>query len=163
MNEEVPYKGASSLLRNNIIMVNKMEYDLGRFILAQKCSYEIALREIQHGRKLSHWIWYIFPQLKGLGLSQRSEYYGIEDINEAKSYLTHPILGTRLVEITESLLKLNENDPLKVMGSPDDIKLKSCMTLFAYISEEGSIFHKVLDKYFAGTQDERTISIIEGQ
>ena len=132
-----------------------------RFISAQEYSYQTALNEIRNGKKVSHWIWYIFPQLKGLGRSYRSEYYGIENVDEAKSYLTHPILGARLLEITEALLNLNENDPLKVMGNPDDLKLKSCMTLFAYISEDGSIFHQVLDKYFGGRRDERTLSIIK--
>ena len=132
-----------------------------RFISAQEYSYQTALNEIRNGKKVSHWIWYIFPQLKGLGRSYRSEYYGIENVDEAKSYLTHPILGARLLEITEALLNLNENDPLKVMGNPDDLKLKSCMTLFAYISEDGSIFHQVLDKYFGGGRDERTLSIIK--
>ena len=132
-----------------------------RFISAQEYSYQTALSEIRNGKKVSHWIWYIFPQLKGLGRSYRSEYYGIENVDEAKSYLTHPILGARLLEITEALLNLNENDPLKVMGNPDDLKLKSCMTLFAYISEDGSIFHQVLDKYFGGRRDERTLSIIK--
>ena len=139
-----------------------MKDDLDRFVSAQEHIYQTALSEIQDGKKLSHWIWYIFPQLRGLGHSYRSEYYGIENIDEAKSYLTHPILGARLLEITEVLLKLNENDPLKVMGSPDDLKLKSCMTLFAYISENDSIFHRVLDKYFGGARDERTLSMIKG-
>ena len=139
-----------------------MKYDLERFISAQEHSYKTALSEIHNGKKVSHWIWYIFPQLKGLGRSYNSEYYGISNADEAKSYLSHPILGARLVEITEALLNLEENDPLKVMGSPDDLKLKSCMTLFAYISEDGSIFHRVLDKYFGGSRDERTLSIIKG-
>ena len=137
------------------------KYDLERFVSAQEYSYENALSEIRAGKKTSHWIWYIFPQLKGLGHSYRSEYYGIEDEDEAKSYLGHPILGSRLVEITETLLSLKESDPLKVMGSPDDLKLKSCMTLFAYISESGSIFHQVLEKYFGGGKDEKTMSILE--
>ena len=132
-----------------------------RFISAQEYSYQTALSEIRNGKKVSHWIWYIFPQLKGLGRSYISEYYGIKNVDEAKSYLTHPILGARLLEITKALLNLNENDPLKVMGNPDDLKLKSCMTLFAYISEDGSIFHQVLDKYFGGRRDERTLSIIK--
>lgn len=140
-----------------------MEYNLERFVLAQRRDYKIALEEIQAGKKNSHWIWYIFPQLKGLGKSHNSEYYGIENADEAKSYLSHSILGARLLEITNALLKLNDNDPLKVMGSPDDIKLKSCMTLFAYISENDSIFHKVLDKYFAGTRDEKTLHMLEGK
>ena len=139
-----------------------MKNDLERFISAQKYSYQTALSEIRNGKKVSHWIWYIFPQLKVLGRSYNSEYYGISNADEAKSYLSHPILGARLVEITEALLNLEENDPLKVMGSPDDLKLKSCMTLFAYISEDGSIFHRVLDKYFGGSRDERTLSIIKG-
>ena len=140
-----------------------MEYDLQRFISAQEHSYKTALSEIRNDKKVSHWIWYIFPQLKGLGCSQRSEYYGIENLDEAKSYLSHPILGARLLEVTEVLLKLDENDPLKVMGSPDDLKLKFCMTLFAYISEDGSIFHQVLEKYFDGSQNERTLSIIKSR
>ena len=137
------------------------EYDLERFVSAQEYSYENALNEIRAGKKTSHWIWYIFPQLRGLGHSYRSEYYGIEDEDEAKSYLGHPILGSRLVEITETLLSLKESDPLKVMESPDDLKLKSCMTLFAYISKDGSIFHQVLEKYFGGGKDEKTLSILE--
>ena len=137
------------------------KYDLERFVSAQKYSYENALSEIQAGHKTSHWIWYVFPQLKGLGKSYRAEFYGIKNEDEAKNYLSHPVLGARLLEITNALLKLRENNPLKVMGSPDDLKLKSCMTLFAYISEEGSIFHQVLKKFFGGTQDEKTIRILE--
>lgn len=140
-----------------------MKYDLERFISAQENSYKTALSEIQNGKKLSHWIWYIFLQLKGLGRSYNSEYYGIENADEAKSYLLHPILGARLIEITEALLNLNENNPLKVMGNPDDLKLKSCMTLFVYISEDSSIFHRVLDKYFGGSRDDITLSIIKGR
>ena len=96
-----------------------------------------------------------------MGKSYRAEFYGIKNEDEAKNYLSHPVLGARLLEITNALLKLRENNPLKVMGSPDDLKLKSCMTLFAYISEEGSIFHQVLKKFFGGTQDEKTIRILE--
>ena len=140
-----------------------MKYDLERFISAQENSYKTALSEISNGEKVSHWIWYIFSQLKGLGRSYNSEYYGIKNVDEAKSYLSHPILSARLLEITEALLNLNENNPLKVMGSPDDLKLKSCMTLFAYISEDGSIFHQVLEKYFGGSRDEKTLSIIKGR
>ena len=138
-----------------------MKDDLERFISAHERSYQTALSEIESGKKLSHWIWYIFPQLKGLGRSYNSEYYGIANVKEARSYLSHPILGARLVEITEVLLKLNENDPQKIMGIIDAMKLKSCMTLFAYISENGSKFARVLEKYFGGSRDERTLSIIE--
>ena len=138
-----------------------LEHDLERFIEAQKSDYETALNEIKSGRKKSHWIWYIFPQLKGLGFSYNSEYYGIKNADEAKNYLAHPVLGKRLTEITNALLSLNENDPLKIMGSPDDLKLKSCMTLFAKISNENSIFHKAINKFFNGQFDEATISLLK--
>ena len=138
-------------------------YDLERFVKAQNVgdTYEQALKEIKAGRKRSHWIWFIFPQLKGLGFSYRSQYYGIEDLDEAKSYLAHNVLGARLVEISEALLQLSENDPLVVMGgSPDDMKLKSSMTLFALASGGVSVFHRVLEKFFAGKMDDRTLRIL---
>ncbi len=142
------------------------EHNLERFIDAQNDktygSYECALREIKNGEKRTHWIWYIFPQLKGLGHSRNSEFYGIDDIQEAKIYLEHPVLGSRLKEITQALLNLNTNDPFKVMGSPDDMKLKSCMTLFAQVSESDSVFHKVLDKFFNGERDEKTLDFLKG-
>ena len=138
-------------------------YDLERFVKAQNVgdTYEQALKEIKAGRKRSHWIWFIFPQHKGLGFSYRSQYYGIEDLDEAKSYLAHDVLGARLVEISEALLQLSENDPLVVMGgSPDDMKLKSSMTLFALASGGVSVFHRVLKKFFAGKMDDRTLRIL---
>ena len=141
------------------------EHSLERFIEAQNNkmygSYESALNEIKNGMKCTHWIWYIFPQLKGLGFSRNANFYGIDDIDEAERYLEHPVLGARLREIAQALLNLNENDPLKVMGRPDDMKLKSCMTLFAQISENNSVFHQVLDKFFNGTKDEKTIRMLE--
>ena len=132
-----------------------------RFLQAQEKIYDIALNEIKHGKKRSHWIWYIFPQLKGLGHSYNSDFYGIRDLDEARNYLPHPVLGARLREITEALLQLPENDAYKIMGDPDDLKLHSCMTLFAYISEEGSIFHKALDKFFAGQMDYGTLNLLK--
>lgn len=142
------------------------EHSLERFIDAQNNkeygSYESALKEIKNGRKRTHWIWYIFPQLKGLGHSYNSEFYGIDDIQEAKEYLAHPVLGSRLREISQALLNLNENDPHKIMGSPDDMKLKSCMTLFAHVSENDSIFHKVLAKFFNDETDEMTLQFLKG-
>ena len=145
--------------------------DLERFIEAQNeyGTYELALSEIRAGRKRSHWIWFIFPQLEGLGSSYNAQYYGIEDSNEAKEYLEHPVLGPRLLEISEALLKLQENDPAVVMGgSPDDMKLKSSMTLFAAVSEAvseavstpDSVFHHVLEKFFGGKMDEKTLKIL---
>ena len=147
------------------------EYNLERFVEAQNeyGTYELALSEIKAGRKRSHWIWFIFPQLKGLGSSYNAQYYGIEDSNEAKEYLEHPVLGPRLLEISEALLKLQENDPAVVMGgSPDDMKLKSSMTLFAAVSEavseavsaHDSVFHRVLEKFFGGKMDEKTLKIL---
>ena len=137
-------------------------YDLERFLREQEYDYDTALDEIRAGHKQSHWIWYIFPQLRGLGRSRNSEFFGIEDIDEARAYLQHPVLGKRLREITEALLGLEVSDPEKVMGgSIDSVKLNSCMTLFAAISEEGSIFHRVLDKFFGGQQDARTLSMLQ--
>ena len=155
------------------------KYNLERFVKAQNeyGTYELALSEIKAGRKRSHWIWFIFPQLKGLGSSYNAQYYGIEDSNEAKEYLEHPVLGPRLLEISEALLRLQENDPAVVMGgSPDDMKLKSSMTLFAAVSEavsedvsedvsevastHDSVFHRVLEKFFGGKMDKKTLKII---
>lgn len=118
-----------------------MEQDLNRFIKTQENSYEEALSEIKSGRKRSHWMWYIFPQYKRLGFSETSKYYSIKDLDEARKYLKHPILGERLKLITNELLALNENNANKVFGSPDDLKLKSSMTLFAAIdTSEENIF-----------------------
>ena len=139
-----------------------MEQDLNRFIKAQENSYEEALSEIKSGRKRSHWMWYIFPQYKGLGFSETSKYYSIKDLDEARKYLKHPILGERLKLITNELLALNENNANKVFGSPDDLKLKSSMTLFAAIdTSEENIFNAVLDKYFNGQTDYKTLTLIK--
>ena len=139
-----------------------MEQDLNRFIKAQESSYEEALSEIKSGRKRSHWMWYIFPQYKGLGFSETSKYYSIKDLDEAKRYLNHPILGQRLKLITKELLVLNENNANKVFGSPDDLKLNSSMTLFAAIeTTEENIFNAVLDKFFNGQTDKKTLNLIK--
>lgn len=139
-----------------------MEQDLNRFIKAQENSFADALSEIKSGRKRSHWMWYIFPQFKGLGLSETSKYYSIKDLDEAERYLNHPILGERLKLITKELLMLNENNANKVFGSPDDLKLKSCMTLFAKIdTSQENIFNAVLDKFFAGQNDVKTLTLIK--
>ena len=136
-------------------------YDLERFVKAQEYNYPVALKEMQEGRKRSHWIWYIFPQLKGLGRSHYAQYYGLDGVDEARAYLEHLVLGARLREITEAILQHEESDPEYLMGGyPDDLKLQSCMTLFAHISEEGSVFHKVLDKYFGGKTDTRTLDLV---
>ena len=134
-------------------------YNLKRFIDAQERDYETALKEIKSGRKRSHWIWYIFPQLKGLGSSMTANYYGIENEEEARLYIENEYLRNHLLEITKCLYELNENDISFVMGYPDDLKLKSSMTLFDYVSDY-DIFYKVLEKYYKGQRDEYTLRLI---
>jgi len=131
-----------------------------RFIEPQKTSYAIALEEVRNGKKISHWMWYIFPQLRGLGQSNLAWYYGIEDLEEAKAYLAHPVLGQRLREITQTALELSETDPMKVFGWPDNMKLRSCMTLFAQISED-DLFARTLDKFFGSQEDSLTLELLK--
>ena len=134
--------------------------DLKRFIDAQAYNYADVLKEIQNGRKESCWMWYVFPQIQGLGHSSTAQYYAIKDIQEAKDYLNDAILGARLLEICEAALQVDCNDAWMVFGSPDDIKLKSSMTLFELVAPENLIFGKVLDKYFNGERDNVTMQII---
>ena len=137
------------------------KYNLERFLPEQEYNYPVALREMKAGHKQSHWIWYIFPQLMELGKSYMAKNFGIQDINEAREYLAHPVLGARLIEITQAILNLNGNNPLHLMGSHIDmLKLRSSMTLFAEISPEGSLFHRVLEKYFNGEKDEATLKLL---
>jgi len=117
------------------------------------------LAEVKAGRKSSHWMWYVFPQLKGLGHSETSEFYGIENLAEAKAYLAHPILGERLIEICKALLELPTNDANSIFGFPDDMKLKSSMTLFAMAADNPEIFNQVLGKYFGGKPDQKTANL----
>jgi len=133
---------------------------LERFLQAQEGDYAAALAEIRAGRKRSHWIWYIFPQLKGLGRSMTAEYYGIRDLAEAREYLAHPVLRQRLIEISEALLGLPSNDADEVMGFPDNLKLRSSMTLFALADPSCPVFRQVLDKFFGGQPDERTKELL---
>jgi uncharacterized protein (DUF1810 family) len=133
---------------------------LDRFLKAQEEDYETALSEIRSGHKRSHWIWYIFPQLKGLGFSSTSEYYGINGLSEAKSYMENEILRARLIEISEALLTLESSDAEDVMGYPDNLKLMSSMTLFAEAAPEEKVFQRVLDKFFGGKKDQRTLELI---
>lgn len=134
--------------------------DLQRFLEAQEDDFELALSEIKSGRKESHWMWYIFPQIAGLGFSSTSIFYAIKDLTEAEEYLNHPILGERLIEISEALLEIKGKTAFQIFGSPDDMKLKSSMTLFAALNETNPIFQKVLDKYFDGAKDELTMQIL---
>ena len=140
--------------------------DLNRFIKAQEKDYETALKEIKNGKKVSCWMWYIFPQIKGLGMTSMSNFYGIEDIEEAKEYLHNEILSKRLIEISNALLELENNDIKEIMGFPDNLKLKSSMTLFKKAEELSdvkydNIFQKVLDKYYNGEEDNNTLVILE--
>ena len=139
----------------------KKSNNLERFVNAQEVSYQTALEEIKKGRKQSHWMWYIFPQVEGLGLSFKAQYYAIHDLQEAVRYLKHPVLGPRLIEISKELLKLNTNNPTEVFGYPDDLKLRSCMTLFSVASSEYTIFDDVLEKYYNGEKDVLTLKILK--
>ena len=138
-----------------------MKYDLNRFLKMQERDYAQALSEIHCGRKLSHWIWYIFPQLKGLGYSYNSQYYGLDGMGEAQAYMDNRILADHLIEISEALLSLPGNDPTAVMGYPDDLKLKSSMTLFAEAVPEFPVFQEVLDRYFQGEKDSATLKLLK--
>lgn len=137
-----------------------MQINLKRFEDAHIRYYHTALKEIRNGRKESHWMWFIFPQIKGLGRSYTSQYYAIESLDEAKAFLNHPYLGKNLLEITNVLLLLDSNNATEIFGKPDDMKLKSCMTLFAIVSEEQSVFDKVISKFFNGKYDNRTINLL---
>lgn len=138
-----------------------MDYDLEKFKKAQRHDYETALREIRNGRKRSHWIWYIFPQLKDLGFSSTAKYYGIDGRGEAEAYIKDDVLRERLIEISEALLSLNSSDALEVMGSPDNLKLRSCMTLFDYVAPEIDVFGRVLEKFYCGVKDDKTIELLQ--
>lgn len=137
-----------------------MDNSLKRFTDAQESSYSTASSEIQQGKKKSHWIWFIFPQIAGLGFSETSRYYAIKDLQEAAGFLKHPVLGTRLINISRELLNLKTNDAHQVFGSPDDLKLQSSMTLFSSLQDADPVFNLVLEKYFKGVKDIKTLRII---
>lgn len=140
----------------------RMDDRLERFRAPQKQDYQTALQEIRAGRKKSHWMWYIFPQIQGLGSSGMAQYYAIADLDEAKEYLADAMLGKNLMEISRALLEVNSDDALAVMGWPDNLKLKSSMTLFQAANPKCEIFGKVLEKFYGGKQDEKTIEILKG-
>ena len=133
---------------------------LDRFVRAQEGDYARALDEIRSGHKRSHWMWYIFPQLRGLGFSSTAQYYGLRDLQEARDYMAHPLLGARLTEISEALLALETNNASAVMGYPDDLKLRSCMTLFELAAPDRPVFAQVLEKFYAGRRDGRTLELL---
>lgn len=134
---------------------------LDRFIEAQEHMYVVALKEIRNGKKRSHWIWYIFPQMRGLGMSSMAHTYGIAGLEEAKAYLAHPVLSARLIEISEALLMLDKENPENIFGYVDAMKLRSSMTLFSLVSGDNSVFHKVLQKYYNGEPDGMTLALIK--
>ncbi len=134
-------------------------HDLNRFVEAQARDYNQALAEIKAGRKRSHWIWYVLPQIDGLGFSAMSRRYAIKSIDEATAYLSHPVLGPRLVETCESALAVQGKSAHDIFGSPDDMKLKSCATLFASVSPPGSVFERLLERYFQGERDGKTLKL----
>lgn len=132
-------------------------YNLQRFIDAQESVYPLALEEIKNGRKQSHWMWFIFPQIQGLGFSATSKLYAIKDNQEAEAFLKHSLLGSRLITISNELLKLNSNDAHTIFGSPDDMKLQSSMTLFSSLKNADPVFDLVLQKFFKGIKDRNTL------
>lgn len=136
------------------------QYNLNRFLEAQEKDYKRALAELTNGQKRSHWIWYIFPQLDGLGFSSTAKRYGIKNLEEATAYLHHPVLGPRLVECAEAVMSVEGRSAQQIMGSPDDLKLRSCVTLFEHISPSGSVFERLLAKYYAGGRDDKTLELL---
>ena len=139
---------------------NRKMSDLQRFTKAQKEDFNLALEEIRSGRKRSHWMWYIFPQIRGLGFSSMSAYYGIQSLEEAKDFLKDPYLGGNIKSICQALLELDTDDPHKVFGSPDDLKLLSSMTLFEEAEGKGGVFTKVIEKYYGGRRYQRTLELL---
>jgi len=137
--------------------------ELIRFLEAQNQMYLTALTEVKKGSKKSHWMWFIFPQVKGLGTSETARYFGLNGIFQATEYLKHPVLGRHLVEISQALLALEGKTANQIFGTPDDLKLRSCMTLFAAVENSNPVFSRVLEKYFNGQPDALTLSILEKQ
>jgi uncharacterized protein (DUF1810 family) len=141
----------------------KEPYDLNRFITAQEGVYDRALAELRDGMKRSHWMWFIFPQIEGLGQSPTSRHYSIKSLEEARQYLSHPVLGQRLTECSEAVLAVKGQSASDIFGHPDDWKLQSSMTLFELVSGPDSVFARVLEKYYAGKRDTKTLQIVGKQ
>jgi uncharacterized protein (DUF1810 family) len=135
-------------------------YDLARFVQAQAGTYDRAIAEIRSGHKRSHWMWFIFPQIDGLGFSETAKRYAVKSLAEAEAYLRHPVLGPRLVECAEAALGVEGRSAYDIFGSPDDLKLRSCATLFACVTPAGSVFDRLLAKYYQGERDEKTLRLL---
>lgn len=136
-------------------------FDPYKFLEAQQSKFTVALSEIRSGKKQSHWMWFVFPQLSALGKTDIAKFYGITNLEEATAYLNHPELGKRLVEISNALLNIDSNDPRGVMGKPDDLKLRSSMTLFSKVKNAPDVFVKVLEKFYEGEEDPLTIDLLK--
>ena len=135
-------------------------YHLQRFLDAQEGDYQQALSEIKAGRKRSHWIWYIFPQIDGLAFSRMSEHYAIKSLAEAEAYLAHPVLGKRLLDCVDAALANQSGDATEIFGQPDDLKVRSCATLFANVSPPASPFHRLIEKFYPGGPDLKTLTLL---
>lgn len=135
-------------------------FELNRFVTAQEDSYSAALSELKAGQKRSHWMWYVFPQIDGLGQTSMSKRYSIKSLDEAREYLQHPVLGARLKECVEAILGINNRSASEIFGFPDVLKLKSSMTLFEQAAENDSVFSSVLEKYYQGERDQRTLELL---
>jgi uncharacterized protein (DUF1810 family) len=140
-------------------MTSTDPYDLNRFVRAQEGDYAQVLAEIESGRKRSHWMWYVFPQFDGLGFSATSKLYAIKSVAEAQAYLAHPVLGPRLVECAGAVVRVEGRSATDIFGSPDDLKLQSCATLFAALLPASSVFDRLLGKYYGGERDGRTLQL----
>lgn len=136
-------------------------YDLQRFVRAQEHDYEQAIGEIRGGRKRTHWMWLIFPQFDGLGMSPMSKQYSVKSLAEARAFLAHPVLGPRLLECAETAVRIEGSSAAEIFGYPDDMKLRSCATLFAAVSPSGSVFHRIIVKYFNGEPDAETLRLFD--
>jgi uncharacterized protein (DUF1810 family) len=136
-------------------------FNLNRFLQAQENDYERALSEIRSGQKRTHWMWYIFPQLEGLAFSSTAKHYSIKSIPEARAYLNHPVLGPRLLECSEAVVQIKGRSANEIFGSPDDLKLRSCATLFEYVSPSGSVFKQLIEEYYGGERDHKTLALLD--
>lgn len=135
-------------------------HDLNRFVFAQARDYGVALAELRAGAKRSHWMWYVFPQFDGLGYSATAHQYAIKSLDEARAYLAHPVLGKRIIDCCRAVLVVKDRSARQIFSTPDDLKLRSSMTLFAQVSEPDSVFHRVLARYFEGVPDPKTLALL---
>lgn len=138
-----------------------MDHNLQRFLDAQQAHYQNALSELRNGYKQSHWMWFIFPQIAGLGFSETARYYAIKNIEEARAYLDHELLGERLITCTKTVLTVQNHSLSDIFGSPDDLKFKSSMTLFEHVAIDNDVFSIALERYCDGRRDDKTLQIIQ--